>query len=380
MSRFSSLLGCLALLSTTFILPACGSVDDANVDESAHDVTTSELSASTEQSLAKRLPTTPELDAWYAATVELEKGLDVGDPRFTLEPHRGGGTSAYVEVKRDGKTIGAFLPENSATVPLGEVRAFQLARALGVPDNVGKGVFFVLRGQGLARMKSIMESERYSGAKEENRTKIVARLSANPPSLLGVYKAWDGPRPVDYDSLAKGGSPNGKINDNDPIVKLLKRGARAPSTEPVSLPGVPSAKAPEIDLTKQLSTLLLIDALNGQWDRFSGGNMHVFIENGVVRFVTLDNGGVSASGNGLAATYRDLVVNDWVKRYDRDVVSKIKAMNALASGEASEALGFTDATQLRDAMMMSDREFVGFKKTLSVVAQALASADEASFL
>src|SRR5206468_653868 len=98
------------------------------------------------------------------------------------------------------------------------------------------GVFFRLKGTGLARLKSIMESERYTDSKEENRVKIVARLAANPPSLLGVFKSWEGPKPVEYESLEAGGAPNGKLNESDPIAKLLKRGAPAPSTEPVSLP------------------------------------------------------------------------------------------------------------------------------------------------
>jgi hypothetical protein len=380
-SRRISILGCLAVLAFTSIgLPACAAAEeDAGEDEAAESaVVSSDLSAASELALARRLPSTPELDAWYASVAEMETALANGDPRFTLEPNRGGGTSAYVQVKRDGKTIGAFLPENSATVPLGEVRAFQLARALGAASHVGPGVFHRLKGAGLARLKTIMESERYSGAKEENRKKIVAKLAANPGSLLGVFKDWTGPRPVDYESLAKGGAPNGKINESDPIVKLLKSSAARPSTEPVSLPGVANAKAPEIDLAKQLSTLMLIDALNGQWDRFSGGNMHCFVENGVVRFVTLDNGGVTTSGAGLAGTYRELILTKWVTRYDRETAQKITALNAAASG-TGEALGFTDPAALRDALMMSDKEWKHFKDILGAVAKAVSVTSEASF-
>jgi hypothetical protein len=184
MSRIASVIGCLALVISGVALPACASGEESDAEESAQDIVSADLSASTEQSLANRLPTTPALDAWYTAVTELETGLADGDPRFVLEPHRGGGTSAYVEVKRDGETIGAFLPDNSATVPLGEVRAFQLARALGVPSNVGPGMFFRLKGTGLASFKTIMESERYTAAKEENRLKIVSRLASNQLVLL----------------------------------------------------------------------------------------------------------------------------------------------------------------------------------------------------
>lgn len=382
MVRIRSVLGCLALVSLTVFSSACAAPEEAEEAEGGSEAAVSQgdLSARTERSLAQRLPTTEALDAWYQSIEEMEAALESGDPRFSLEPNRGGGTSAYVQVKRDGKTVGAFLPENSATIPLGEVRAFQLARALGVPDNVGRGVFFRMKGQGLARLASIMETERYKDAKEENRKKISAKLAAGPTSLLGVYKAWDGPRPNDYESLAKGGSPNGTINTNDPFVKLLSSSAPRPTADLVGLAGVSGGKAPQLDLARQLSSVLLIDALNGQWDRFSGGNMHAFVENGVVRFVTLDNGGVTPSGTGLAATYRDLIVKKWVTRYDRDVARRIIAMNALANGAGGEALGFRDAQALRDALMMStDREWTGFRTGLAAVAAALSAATDASY-
>ena len=380
MSRFRSTLGHLALVAATLLSSACAAPSPEGGEEGSAAVSADEISAAKERSLGQRLPTTTALDSWYQSIEDMEAGLSSGDARYVLEPHRGGGTSAYVEVKRDGKTVGAFLPENSATIPLGEVRAFQLARALGVPNNVGAGVFFRMKGAGLARLKTIMETERYRDAKEENRKKIVARLAGGPISLLGVYKAWDGPRPIEYESLGRGGAPNGTINDKDPFVKLVSSSARRPTTELVTLPGVASGKAPEIDLARQLSSVLLIDALNGQWDRFSGGNMHAFVEGGVVRFVTLDNGGVTPSGTGLAATYRNLVVTSWVTRYDREVANRIIAMNALASGSATEALGFHDAESLRDALMMSsDREWAGFKTGLAAVAARLAIATDASF-
>lgn len=379
MLRLSTLVSIVVLAASTTFFPACAAdetVDETN-DES--EIVSADLSAKTERSLAQRLPTTPELETWYASVEELEAALASGDPRYSLEPHRGGGTSAYVEVKRDGKTIGAWLPENSATVPLGEIRAFQLARALGVAPNVGRGTFCRLKGVGLQRLTTIMQGERYNGAKEENRAKLVQKLSANPASMLGVYKDWSGPRPIDYESLARGGSPNGKINSADPFVKLMA-GEGRPSSDPVALPGVSGGKAPQVDLVKQLSTLMLIDALNGQWDRFSGGNMHVFVEGGVARFVTLDNGGVTTSGTGLAATYRNLILTQWVKRFDRSAVQRILELSDVATGAAASGLGFTSKEALRDALMMSDREWSGFAAGLAQVAQAVRAAGESSYL
>src|ERR1700730_13794868 len=103
MSRIASVIGCLGWVISGVALPACASGEESDAEESAQDIVSADLSASTEQSLANRLPTTPALHAWYRAVPELETGLADGDPRFVLEPHRGGGTSAYVEVKRDGE-------------------------------------------------------------------------------------------------------------------------------------------------------------------------------------------------------------------------------------------------------------------------------------
>lgn len=368
----------ICLLIASLALPACG--DATEVDHGSEDALVStELSAKTELALQHRLPTSPELDAWYASVEELEAGLESGDPRYTLAAHTGGGTSAYVEVSREGKVIGAFLPENSATVPLGEVRAFQLARALGVPNNVGAGVFFRLKGKGLSRFSNIMTEARFKGPKEENRVAIVGKLKG-ASALLGVFKSWEGPRPVDYEPLAAGGGPNGNINLSDRFVKFLSARGPKPSAEPFEL-AIRSSKGTttELDLAKQLSTLMLIDALNGQWDRFSGGNMHLFFEGGSARFVLLDNGGISTSGKGQAATYRTRILNEWVTRYDREVVKRLLSMNELVARGSGEALRFTDPASLRDALMMSDREWEGFKSMLADVAKVLAAAPESSF-
>src|SRR5437879_3003876 len=66
-------------------------------------------------SQAQELPTDANWTQWFKLVSHLESGLEQGDARWTLALKKLGGTSCYALVVQDGKTIGALLPENSAT-------------------------------------------------------------------------------------------------------------------------------------------------------------------------------------------------------------------------------------------------------------------------
>ena len=75
------------------------------------------------------------------------------------------------------------------------------------------------------------------------------------------------------------------------MFRFLRATASQPSAERMlRFKGIPGEES-ELELARQFSTILLIDALVGQWDRFSGGNVQMIqAEAGRVQFVAYDNG------------------------------------------------------------------------------------------
>jgi hypothetical protein len=102
------------------------------------------------------------------------------------------------------------------------------------------------------------------------------------------------------------------------------------------------------DLAVQLSNIFLVDALNGQWDRFSGGNLQYAIFNGRASFVSNDNGGTEGGENYFK------LVTDWVTRFSKPVAERILAMSDFLQGKSPKFLNFENRTQLRLALGMRE--------------------------
>ena len=240
------------------------------------------------------LPSSAELGRWFGFAEEVERGLSEGDPRFGLELKKSGeGSSAYAKVLFEGEVVGAFLSENPSTSVAGEIATFEIGRALGCGGLFQPAVNMELRGKGLAAFRRLMEEGVFVGEKELNRRQVLAEIESDPEVLHGVFKQWLPMKPIAYRSIELPDvPPNGALNESDPIARFLKRDAPQPGTELIELPGV-EGSAPACELARQLSDILLVDALAGEWDRFSGANLHVYVEGGLARLVALDNGGTS---------------------------------------------------------------------------------------
>ena len=284
---------------------------------------------------AASLPADERIAPILALAETIESGLAAGDPRFQLVDRKPGGTSAYALVEEGGKVIGAVIPENSATSIVGEVSTFNLGRALGCSELFQPAAKVSLRGKGLARFRAILQAGRYSGAREQNRQNILARIAKNPDALPCVYKHWGAEKPREYSAISTGGSPNGVLRESDVVARFLKAGAPQPGEQELALGG---GTAPARDLARELSNIFLVDALAGQWDRFSGGNLHVRVTDGRVHFIALDNGGASIEG-GMG--YLELF-KGWVTRFDRPVAARLLELDALLS-KGQPFLGFSDA-------------------------------------
>jgi hypothetical protein len=314
-----------------------------------------------------KLPTTPQVEHFLEFATHLETALESGDEHFKLVPKKTGGTSAYALVQTDDGIAGALLPENSATSIVGEVSSFNISRALGFGELEQPGVKLQLRGKGLAAFRSMLENARYSGPKEQNRLAILKQIKAcKEDGLACVYKEWGKVKPVEYSAIEAPGSPNGRLNEKDRFAVFLKASAPQPSANLVKLA---NGTATEKELAVELSNILVVDALAGQWDRFSGGNLHLLREGDHVHFAALDNGGAT-----LTESMRYLnLFKQWVMRFDATTAERVAAMDALVTN-GTPFLGFSDRDAFCHALGIDgkkDRE--AFFKRVHAVAAHVAS-------
>lgn len=268
---------------------------------------------------------------------EIESDLADGGGKYSLSLHAGGGTSAYAVVQREGQgVLGALIPNNSANYITGEVNAWSLGRALGCAELFQPAVRVSLRGKGLQTFRTLLRQVSYKGNKEQNRVDILKQIEHEPDALPVAFKRW-AQNKKDY-PIEVGNT----LNTRDTIARYLRSDAPEPTDVTVTIRG---ATATQRDLARQLSNIFLVDALCGQWDRFSGGNLHTNVQDGHVQFMALDNGGASITGPLRYTTkYTNLV-----SRFDKDVADRLLGMDALLNG-GHEFAGFTDAHAFAEAV------------------------------
>jgi hypothetical protein len=168
--------------------------------------------------------------------------------------------------------------------------------------------------------------------------------------------------------------PNGALNESDPVARFLKRDAPQPGTDLLALPGV-GGSAPACELARQLSDILLVDALAGEWDRFSGDNLHVYVESGRARLVALDDGGASFKDD---QGYLEKL-QSWVTRFDPEVTANLFALEKFCGHPGGrEFRGFRDEASLAEALNIDGAaEWDTFKQRVRKVAAHVRAAEKA---
>ena len=93
-------------------------------------------------------------------------------------------------------------------------------------------------------------------------------------------------------------------------------------------------------LAAQMSTLIVFDVLDGNWDRWSGGNI------GFARgtYLYIDNDGAFFPSPPAKAMSRGWERLDEVDRFSRDLVTRLRAFDD-ADGGVLAASGLSDAAQ-----------------------------------
>lgn len=330
------------------------------------------------------LPQSAELRRWFSFVREVESGLEHGDAHLSFQMKK---MHTHAKVLRDGEVIGAFRTETSTTCVDGEIATFNIARALGCGDLFQPAAPFQLRGKGLETLRQLMEAAKFPAEKEEDRQNVLREIADNPDGLRGDFRMVTPADAVKYHAIELPTvPPNGWLNENDRVAIFLKCDAPQPGAAEIKLKSL-DCHAPAASLARELSDILLVDALAGQWDRFSGGNLHVVVMKGRAHFLAVDNGGASFEDD---QGYMELF-KKWVTRFDRRVVAQLFALEsfldarktespAAPAGERKKFLGFDDEPSLAEAMNMHDREdWDVFKKRVHEVAAHVRSIGERAY-
>jgi|GEM_PF-1818625 len=291
-----------------------------------------EASASEKRQPAnQRLATLPDQAQWQSL-YDYADALDLTQVELAL--HTGNGTSVYGVVSIGGKPIGAVIPEgNSSGSITGETIAFTISRALGVSDIYQPGIYKQLTGRNLDAFMAIVprtvitnKSGKVLDLKEANRKKILSLYAKDPSHLDSVFKRWD-VKPKDVDGISKDGlslSPAFTVaGARAPLASFLQcNGPRPDPSRKVTFAG---GTSDELSVAKQLSAILLIDAMTQQRDRFSGGNLQTITKDGVAKFASIDNGGTWGGGKADPDLWTRRNLSS-VTRWDRNVAEQILGM------------------------------------------------------
>lgn len=290
-----------------------------------------------------------------------ERKLDLDNPtwQFHYKAGKHQGSSVGFHVSEPGhRKSGTFAPQNTSNNLESEVVAYRLARFLGISDIYNPVGYYTLGPLATARFRDMLKKHPESDPdRRVNRTSALAALAANPQSLPGIYRfRQHGER---Y-AVASLGTPEGHLNTSHPLATFIRANGPVPGDKLISLAGVKGARAEyprkpvekESELARQLSDIMLVDQLLGQWDRFVN-NLEAFGDaTGRVQFIARDNGGGTVDDWEWYSLY-----DKWLSRYDRDVTQKLAELHAFLHGETKSFSGFDNIEQWKTA--------VGFLKTTS---------------
>ncbi|MEH2565963.1 hypothetical protein [Bradyrhizobium sp. AZCC 2289] len=272
------------------------------------------------------------------------KGMNLDDSASYQFKELSGSTSINMKIEKIDtsdpkgyKSRGSFIPHNSAANPDVEIGAFQLSALMGFDSVYRTAAPYVLGPVGSKALKSLIESAHISNRQRlENKANILRAIQTGMP-LKGCVKAKKDDTNATLDEIANThAAPNGAPNANHPIIRLLQASAPQPVRgRNVTLKS--GYVGDELELAREYSVIMLIDAVTQQWDRYSGGNVVIRKDDqGQAHFYATDNGGADISSNWSA---RNL---NWFSRFDRSAVQKLADIKRFLDAPATGYLGYTD--------------------------------------
>jgi hypothetical protein len=299
------------------------------------------------QSRPGELPSSPELERWFVFARDVEAGLRTGNPLFTMEMKR---AHPYAKIYYKGNVAGRFRTEAASTSVASEIFSFNLARALGCGELFQPAVHLHLRGHGLGTLRHLLETTKMPEEREEDRLATLAEIASDPEVLHGAFKPMAPDSAIKYRALERPDlPPNGWLDEEHPLAKFLKHDRPQPGAGEFALDGI-RGQAPAEELARQLSDILLVDALVGQWDRFSGNNLHVNVEGRRASFLAIDNGGAALDNDqGYLERFEKSVT-----RFDRPVAERLFELEAFLDRKG-KFLGFANEAQLARSLNVTEK-------------------------
>ncbi len=290
------------------------------------------------------------------------------------------GRSIILKIKnKDKKTIGVFKPSSGSTLHRGEYASFKLACLLGFNVYAPSGLKSI-DTKNQKRIVQLLESVVFNKdhgkkfkkdieKKEKNRKIILEELKQNiktDQALEGVYKPW-------FKNISFY-VPLGTIKGlkKHAIYKYLNYKAKQPPHKKINLKqctkifkpvGCTNGYAYIDNLSKDISSIIVLDSIMGNNDRFPGGNLHFRALNNKevvkkpkdidfkeVRLFSLDNGAVLRPKDKTAfKILKNLKISRFVKKH----IDKLKELQK------------TKDTELKKDLGLNPEEFNIFKSNLS---------------
>jgi hypothetical protein len=272
-------------------------------------------------------------------------GIDLDDTATYRFRDLSGSTSINLKVQKIDptdpkgyKSRGSFVPRNSSANPDVEAAAFNLAVILGFDRNYRFAAKYSLGPTAKSAFKALLLATNFSSAsRKANKNRILLAMES-APRLPGVLKAKKDDSTVALDAMAapKAG-PNGGPSSSHPIMRFLQ----ASNPQPVAgkeLTLRSGYTGDELELVREYSVIMLIDALTQQWDRYSGGNITIRKDaDGKAHFYATDNGGADFSSQWSSRNV------DWFSRYDRTAIAKLTELRDFLDQPEKGLLGYKDA-------------------------------------
>lgn len=270
----------------------------------------------------------------------LRSELSSESSRVTMAPRGGSGQSCYAVISLDGKQLGLFsAPGNSSGNIESEASSWPLAKIFGVEDAYQPAAYVTAGRWAQEEFVSSIDCTE-APSRYKNKERVLSQLNYTQQTFL--FKHWDS-KPQSYDSAST----------------LLTYVSSSPNKIDFNFKGnlIPASK-----LTRQLSTALLIDALQGQWDRWSGGNVQFSNSNSGLNLAWFDNGGASFDYKLGKLVH--------VETYSRYAVNQLYALNFFLNGSSTSFQGFTNEDSLQIALnILSQSSWNKFKSNVRKVSQ-----------
>ncbi|MEI6079739.1 MAG: hypothetical protein WCQ53_03770 [bacterium] len=276
------------------------------------------------------------------------------------------GRSIILKIKdtQDNK-LGVFKPTSGSTLHRGEYAMSKLGEMVGL-DLYPKAELKSLTPKTQKKVMALLEwvrFDKYSSRKEQNRQIMMEELKKNiddDVALEGTFKPWY----TNFQFYLPLGTVEGL--KKHVVYKYMKASSVQPPhkrfllkqcTQLLEPKGCTSGYTHIDDLAHDMSSIMLLDAVMGNNDRFPGGNVHFRIITGKdARLFSLDNGAVLKPKDKTALNIlKDLGITRFVKQYV-DRLYEIRNM---------------DKKELRKDLGLSPEEFEIFLGNLTDTLQYL---------